>query len=111
MATEQRKDGRVVAITGACTFLGTELCRRLVEDRRYAKILALDVREPPVPGVGRDHAAAVVDHSHQAAAAALDLDDDGARAGVEGVLAQLLDHRRGPLHHLARRDLIDHGIG
>jgi UDP-glucose 4-epimerase len=38
----------VVAITGACTFLGTELLRRLAEDRRYAKVLALDVREPPV---------------------------------------------------------------
>jgi UDP-glucose 4-epimerase len=38
----------VVAITGACTFLGTELLRRLAEDRRYTKVLALDVREPPV---------------------------------------------------------------
>src|SRR5450432_1192670 len=49
MATEARaKEGRVVAITGACTFLGTELLRRLDEDARYAKVLALDVREPPV---------------------------------------------------------------
>lgn len=42
-------EGRVAAITGACTFLGTELCRRLEEDRRYAKILVLDVRQPPLP--------------------------------------------------------------
>src|SRR5689334_15192666 len=47
MASDERaRDGRVVAITGACTFLGTELLRRLEEDRRYAKVLALDVREP-----------------------------------------------------------------
>src|SRR5262245_44340338 len=49
MATDG-SDGRVVAITGACTFLGTELLRRLEEDRRYKKVLALDVREPPVRG-------------------------------------------------------------
>ncbi len=43
-----------VAITGACTFLGTELLRRLAEDRRYSKVLALDVREPPVKdGAGK----------------------------------------------------------
>jgi len=44
--------GRVVAITGACTYLGTELVRRLEEDRRYAKIVLLDVREPPVLAEG-----------------------------------------------------------
>src|SRR5438874_988397 len=38
-----------VAITGACTFLGVELLRRLEADRRYTRVLALDVREPPVP--------------------------------------------------------------
>jgi UDP-glucose 4-epimerase len=37
----------VVALTGACTFLGTELIRRLEEDRRFARIIALDVRQPP----------------------------------------------------------------
>ncbi len=47
MATDSRT-GRVVAITGACTFLGTELLRRLEEDRRWTRILALDVRQPPV---------------------------------------------------------------
>lgn len=44
--------GRVVAITGACTFLGTELVRRLEEDRRYRKVLLLDVREPPALAEG-----------------------------------------------------------
>ncbi len=43
--------GKVVAITGACTFLGTELLRRLDEDDRYAKVIALDVRPPALaPG-------------------------------------------------------------
>jgi UDP-glucose 4-epimerase len=43
--------GRVVAITGACTYLGTELLRRLDEDPRYARVLALDIRPPR--GAGR----------------------------------------------------------
>ena len=38
--------GRVVAVTGACTYLGSELLRRLEEDPRYTKVLALDVRPP-----------------------------------------------------------------
>lgn len=38
--------GRVIALTGACTFLGSELLRRLDEDPRYTKVLALDVRPP-----------------------------------------------------------------
>src|SRR5438105_14592195 len=37
---------RVVAVTGACTYLGGELLRRLEEDPRYSRILALDVRPP-----------------------------------------------------------------
>lgn len=40
---------RRVAITGARTFLGTELIRRLEEDARYEKILALDIRQPDLP--------------------------------------------------------------
>jgi UDP-glucose 4-epimerase len=39
--------GRVVAVTGACTYLGGELLRRLEEDPRYSRVLALDVRPPP----------------------------------------------------------------
>jgi UDP-glucose 4-epimerase len=42
--------GRVVAVTGACTFLGGELLRRLEEDSRYARVIALDVRPPPQTG-------------------------------------------------------------
>jgi UDP-glucose 4-epimerase len=44
------KPGRIVAVTGACTFLGSELLRRLEEDPRYSRVLALDVRPPPVHG-------------------------------------------------------------
>jgi len=45
--------GRVVAVTGACTFLGVELLRRLEEDPRYSKVLALDVRPPPLTPGGK----------------------------------------------------------
>jgi UDP-glucose 4-epimerase len=40
---------RVVAVTGACSFIGSEVIKRLEEDRRYAKILALDIRKPGFP--------------------------------------------------------------
>lgn len=49
---ERPEEGRVVAVTGACTYLGTELIRRLEEDRRYARILVLDVRDPTAPRHG-----------------------------------------------------------
>jgi UDP-glucose 4-epimerase len=42
--------GRVVAVTGACTYLGGELLRRLEEDPRYSRVLALDVRAPAATG-------------------------------------------------------------
>jgi UDP-glucose 4-epimerase len=43
--------GRVIAVTGACTFLGTELLRWLEEDPRFSKVLALDIRPPALaPG-------------------------------------------------------------
>jgi UDP-glucose 4-epimerase len=44
------KIGRVVAVTGACTYLGGELLRRLEEDPRYSRVLALDIRPPSVHG-------------------------------------------------------------
>jgi UDP-glucose 4-epimerase len=44
------RPGRVVAVTGACTFLGGELLRRLEEDPRYSRVLALDVRRPAQTG-------------------------------------------------------------
>jgi UDP-glucose 4-epimerase len=43
--------GRVVAVTGACTYLGGELLRRLEEDPTCTRVLALDVR-PPALGAG-----------------------------------------------------------
>ena len=42
-------EGRVVAITGAYSFIGAELTRRLEADRRYARVLAIDVRKPSFP--------------------------------------------------------------
>jgi UDP-glucose 4-epimerase len=40
---------RVVALTGARGFVGTEVLKRLEEDRRYTKIIALDLRKPDFP--------------------------------------------------------------
>jgi len=40
---------RVVAVTGAQSFLGKEVIRRLEQDRRYDKILAIDIRKPDIP--------------------------------------------------------------
>jgi UDP-glucose 4-epimerase len=42
--------GRTVAVTGACTYLGSELLRRMDEDPRYGRVLALDVRAPRTLG-------------------------------------------------------------
>ncbi len=39
-------DRRVVAVTGAHSFLGEEVIRRLEQDHRYRKILAIDIRKP-----------------------------------------------------------------
>ncbi|HKE00609.1 MAG TPA: NAD-dependent epimerase/dehydratase family protein [Planctomycetota bacterium] len=39
-------DRRVVAVSGARSFAGAEIIRALEEDRRYAKILAVDIRKP-----------------------------------------------------------------
>ena len=44
---------RVVAVTGATTFLGGELLRRLDEDPRYGRVLALDVRPPALTPGGK----------------------------------------------------------
>jgi UDP-glucose 4-epimerase len=43
---ERPRDGRVAAVTGACSYLGVELLRRLEEDPRYRRVLVLDVRDP-----------------------------------------------------------------
>jgi UDP-glucose 4-epimerase len=40
---------RVVAVTGAYSFMGAELIKRLERDRRYYKVLAIDIRKPTFP--------------------------------------------------------------
>lgn len=40
---------RVVALTGVCNFLGTQLLARLEQDDRYARLVALDIAEPQLP--------------------------------------------------------------
>jgi UDP-glucose 4-epimerase len=42
-------EARVVAVTGACHFLGSELLKRLEEDRRCERIIALDIKKPEFP--------------------------------------------------------------
>jgi UDP-glucose 4-epimerase len=42
-------DRRVVAVTGARSFVGSEVLKRLEEDRRYVKLLAFDLRKPDFP--------------------------------------------------------------
>ena len=54
----------------------------------------------------RGDAAAVVLHADQTAAALAHLDPNVGRAGVQAVLDQLLDGRRGTLDHLAGGDLV-----
>lgn len=43
------EEQRVIAVTGAYGFLGSQLIRQLEQDRRYYKILALDIRKPQTP--------------------------------------------------------------
>jgi len=43
------RDGETLAVTGACSFLGQELLKRLEVDRRYDRVIALDVRVPEAP--------------------------------------------------------------
>src|SRR6516225_9998417 len=40
---------RVVAVTGAYSYIGAELIKRLERDRRYYKVLAVDIRKPTFP--------------------------------------------------------------
>ena len=60
--------------------------------------------------VGR-HAGAVVGHRDEDLAAFAHHHVDARGAGVEAVLDQFLDRRRGALHHLAGGDAVDHGLG
>ena len=61
--------------------------------------------------IGARHALAVVGNADQPAAAAVGEHVDAARAGVECVFDQLLDHARRPLDHLAGGDAVDHRFG
>ena len=58
------------------------------------------------PGILRRHAAAIVGDADHGRAAIPDLDRDVLRAGVKGVLHQLLDHRSRALHDLAGRNQV-----
>jgi len=40
---------RVVAVTGAHSFLGAQVIDRMEQDRRYSKVLAIDIRRPELP--------------------------------------------------------------
>jgi UDP-glucose 4-epimerase len=40
---------RVVAVTGAYSYIGAELIKRLEQNRRYYKLIAVDVRKPTFP--------------------------------------------------------------
>ncbi len=62
-------------------------------------------------GVLAIHPAAVVGHANESRAAALDVDFDVTRPGVEAVLHQFPHHRRGPLHDLAGGHLGGEGVG
>jgi hypothetical protein len=57
------------------------------------------------------HAAAVVGDGEKFVAAAVILDIDARRAGVEAVLDEFLEHGGRPFDHLAGRDLAGHGVG
>ena len=70
--------------------------------------LAGGVAEEGGGGLVIGDAAAVVGDPDQAHAAVLDLHRQGVRPGVDGVLHELLHHRRGALHHLAGGDQIRH---
>ena len=61
--------------------------------------------------IGASHAFAVIGDADQPAAAAIGEHVDAARAGVERVLDQLLDHARRPFDHLAGGDAVDDGLG
>ena len=62
-------------------------------------------------GIVAQHAAAIVGDADEPPPAAFDFHADLGRAGIQGVFEQLFHHRRGPLHHLARRDFIGYLIG
>jgi len=83
-ATTPSVGGRVVAVTGACTYLGGELLRALEEDPRYTRVLALDVRPPAQTGGGPTRPGSKIEFVK------LDL----TQPTVDGELATLLAHAK-----------------
>jgi hypothetical protein len=55
----------------------------------------------------RAHAGAVVAYANEAYAAALNIDVDALRAGIETIFDKFLDDRSGALDHFAGGNLID----
>ena len=62
-------------------------------------------------GIVASHAMAIVGNADQLAPASLDLNANARCFGIQRVLQQLFHHRRGPLHHLARGDLVGNLVG
>ena len=61
--------------------------------------------------IGAGHPLAVVGDADQPPPAAVGRDLDAGRAGVEGILDQLLHDARRTLHHLAGGDAVDDVLG
>ena len=59
-------------------------------------------------GVIAVHAAAIVADADQLPPAGFDLDPNAGGPRVERIFEQFLHHRGGPVHHLARGDLVRH---
>ena len=57
------------------------------------------------------HAAAIVRDLDQPEAPGAEANGDAARAGIDGVLDDLLQRAGGPFHHLAGGDAVDQGFG
>ena len=57
------------------------------------------------------HPLAIVADADQSHPAALDVDLDAARPGIQGVLEEFLHHRGGTLDHLTRGDLVNEFAG
>ncbi len=89
----QRLATKAEGADGGEIIQGGDLARRMPADRDRQLLLG--------------NAAAIVAHAQQLDAAALDVDLDAVRTGVEAVLDELLDDRSRPLDHLAGGDLID----
>ena len=118
---DQLGPGQRVRLAGAQAELGD---RRDARDRLAAKAVggdpvevvavaelarrvALEAKERVVLA----HPAAIVRHRDKAAPARRNLHIDLRRTRIERVLEQLLQHRCGPLDHLARRDLVGDMLG